>query len=88
MPVTSDMRLSPCVAKPLTVLPYQVHIWKYCSPACYHAARTTQTHEAFAARFWSKVAVCEHGRACTECCWPWQGATHAHRYGNFRATPV
>jgi hypothetical protein len=26
-----------------------------------------------ATRFWSKVAICEHGRACDTCCWPWQG---------------
>lgn len=76
----------PC-NKTFAVLPHQAKVWKYCSTECYHAARLTQTHEAFAARFWSKVAVCEHGRTCTECCWPWIGATHANGYGNFRATP-
>lgn len=24
-------------------------------------------------RFWSKVAICKHGRACKVCCWEWQG---------------
>ena len=77
----------PC-SKPFSVLPYQARTWKYCSPACYHSARITQTHEAFAQRFWSKVLVCQHGRTCTECCWTWTGATHGQRgYGNFRATP-
>ena len=27
-----------------------------------------------ATRFWSKVAVCAHGRDCAECCWSWQGS--------------
>ena len=24
-------------------------------------------------RFWPKVKMCEHGRNCVDCCWPWQG---------------
>jgi len=35
-----------------------------------------------AQRFWSKVAVCEHGRTCPDCCWLWQGAMRVG-YGAF-----
>jgi hypothetical protein len=42
-------------------------------------------------RFWSKVQVCEHGNACRDCCWLWQGSC-AHSklalpYGRFWPRP-
>lgn len=86
-PVTLLCAYVPC-SKPFEVIPHQATIWKYCSPACYHLARTTHTHEAFVARFWKKVRLCNHGRTCTTCCWMWMGAVHGlDGYGNFRATP-
>jgi hypothetical protein len=67
---------------------WQVSPTNFCSHPCYLAARRErQAQISFADRFWSKVAVCEHGRTCGDCCWPWTGATHANGYGNFRATP-
>ena len=33
--------------------------------------------------FWSQVAVCEHGRLCRECCWPWRGLPLDDMYGSF-----
>lgn len=86
-PVTLLCAYTPC-SKPFEVIPHQASIWKYCSSACYHLARTTHTHEAFTARFWKKVRICNHGRTCTSCCWMWMGAIHGlDGYGNFRATP-
>ena len=65
------------------VKPYQAKIWKYCSPVCYALAKTTQTHEAFVQRFWSKVTL-----AGPDECWLWTAALHGKdHYGNFRATP-
>jgi len=80
--VTLLCAYEPC-SKPFEVLPHQAKIWKYCGSDCYHAARTTSTHEAFALRFWSKVV-----KAGPDECWLWQGAIHTKQgYGNFRATP-
>jgi HNH endonuclease/helix-turn-helix, Psq domain len=73
---------APC-AQPFVVLPYQAKTWKYCSPVCYTLDKTTQTHEAFVQRFWSKVTM-----AGPDECWPWTAALHGKdHYGNFRATP-
>jgi hypothetical protein len=67
---------------------WQVSAANFCSHPCYLAARKDrQAQISFADRFWSKVAICDHGRTCEDCCWPWTGATHANGYGNFRATP-
>ncbi len=78
---------SPC-SKAFTRPSWQVSAANFCSHPCYLAARKArQAQISFADRFWSKVAICEHGRTCTTCCWPWTGATHANGYGNFRATP-
>lgn len=36
-------------------------------------------------RFWEKVLVCEHGKECSQCCWPWQGACVGHMgYGQLQ----
>jgi hypothetical protein len=32
------------------------------------------------ARFWAKVSVCEHGKECPDCCWPWTGAMTSRGY--------
>lgn len=32
-------------------------------------------------RFWENVAVCDHGRTCDLCCWPWLGAKNEGTYG-------
>ena len=31
-------------------------------------------------RYWNKVAICEHGFECEDCCWPWLAGTDGH-YG-------
>jgi hypothetical protein len=80
--VTLTCAYEPC-SKSFSAQPWQAKIWKYCTPDCYHAARTTRTLDAFAKRFWSKVAL-----AGPDECWLWQGAIHTKQgYGNFRATP-
>lgn len=72
----------PC-SQLFVVKPYQAKTWKYCSTICYTLAKTTQTHEEFAQRFWSKVMV-----AGPDECWLWTATAHGQRgYGNFRATP-
>jgi hypothetical protein len=30
-------------------------------------------------RFWRHVGLCDHGRACEQCCWPWLLAPHPRR---------
>jgi hypothetical protein len=50
----------------------------YCSTTC--SAKDRKRHyplKSLEERFWANVAVCEHGRACRDCCWPWQGWTRA-----------
>lgn len=45
--------------------------------------------EAILTRFWRYVALCQHGFACRECCWLWQGAKQAPPagpYGRFFPT--
>jgi hypothetical protein len=37
-------------------------------------------------RFWSHVQICEHGRTCTECCWPWTAKIDDGGYGHFAIT--
>ena len=34
-----------------------------------------------AKRFWKKVAVCDHGRRCKDCCWLWTSSTWPSGYG-------
>jgi len=58
---------------------------QFCSPICRargrkHAPRTG-IRLPLEERFWSKVQVCEHGRMCRECCWPWIGAKNRDGYG-------
>ena len=33
------------------------------------------THAENVEYFWSKIAVCKHGRTCRRCCWGWLGKT-------------
>jgi hypothetical protein len=33
------------------------------------------------ARLWNKISLCEHGKGCKECCWPWKGARTWQGYG-------
>lgn len=43
---------------------------------------------SLAEKFWPKVAICEHGFTCFDCCWLWLGCRHGQQgYGNMRATP-
>ena len=35
------------------------------------------------ARFWAKVAICEHGKECPDCCWPWAFGKTSNGYGLF-----
>jgi hypothetical protein len=43
---------------------------------------------SLAEKFWPKVAICEHGFPCANCCWPWLACLHGQGgYGNMRATP-
>lgn len=37
----------------------------------------------YAARFWSKVDVCDHGMNCSNCCWEWLANRHPKGYGQF-----
>ena len=37
-----------------------------------------------AERLWTKIAICEHGDTCEECCWLWTGGKHNDGYGWIR----
>jgi hypothetical protein len=52
----------------------------WCSLKCKDGKRATQEE-----LFWYRVAVCEHGRECEDCCWLWMGAGSGrdNQYGNF-----
>lgn len=39
--------------------------------------------KSFEERFWEKVQICEHGRTCRECCWPWLARRSPQGYGQF-----
>jgi len=58
---------------------------RFCSDACKNKVispkPTIGPRVPLQERFWSKVAVCEHGKTCRECCWPWTGATNKDGYG-------
>ena len=62
------------------VLPYRKDTAKYCSPEC-RALAPVAPRQTLADRFWAKVAVCEHGKACRDCCWPWQASKGSSGYG-------
>ena len=34
-----------------------------------------------AQRFWARVEMCQHGRECTVCCWPWSQSLDKRGYG-------
>jgi len=41
-----------------------------------HQKEKTYSHQFSQAdiqKYWLKVLVCEHGRHCKQCCWPWIG---------------
>lgn len=44
---------------------------------------TYHSDEVISERFWSKVARCDHGWECGECCWPWVAGKNSDGYGNF-----
>lgn len=75
-----------CTYKPcqqsFPVLPGTRKNRKYCSTTCARlATRDARYGETLADRFWAKVAVCEHGRTCQDCCWPWQSSKGSSGYG-------
>jgi hypothetical protein len=37
-------------------------------------------------RFWGHVQICEHGRSCKICCWPWTAKIDDGGYGHFAVT--
>lgn len=39
--------------------------------------------KSFEERFWEKVQICEHGRDCRNCCWPWIARRSPEGYGQF-----
>lgn len=47
------------------------------------ARKALDVSPAVVDRFWHMVLVCEHGRSCSRCCWPWQGSCTRHGYGQF-----
>jgi HNH endonuclease len=51
---------------------------KHCSQDCYNKSRAN-TQE----KLWKLVAICQHGKDCPYCCWPWQGTLMPHGYGIF-----
>lgn len=80
--ITALCAYEPC-SKPFPLLPGRDKNQKFCSSACYHAARVAAVETlTFAGRFWQKVDT-----SSFDACWPWQAALHANGYGNFRATP-
>jgi len=53
----------------------------YCGVAC----RDADFKRPEAERFWEKVRICEHGKWCKQCCWPWQAGTSGKgKYGSFK----
>ena len=37
--------------------------------------------ERRAQRFWARVQMCQHGRQCAVCCWPWSRSLDKRGYG-------
>src|SRR5262245_22407960 len=54
---------------------------RYCSRPCEFAAKRAP-RAAWREKLWSLVAICEHGRDCPYCCWPYLGTIH-NGYGTF-----
>jgi HNH endonuclease len=58
---------------------------RFCSDVCrangHRPPGTTGKIIPLEKRFWSKVLVCEHGRGCRHCCWPWIGSKDKFGYG-------
>jgi hypothetical protein len=52
---------------------------RFCSLACWYAVHTLPMSQ----RFWSKVAICQHGMDCPYCCWEWQAGKAHCGYGSF-----
>lgn len=53
----------------------------YCSAPC--RAKCCHPASPLEKRFWSKVAICEHGQDCIFCCWNWQAACQESGHGVF-----
>jgi hypothetical protein len=48
---------------------------RYCSRPCEFSAKRIPRSHVWE-KLWSLVAICEHGRDCPFCCWPWLGTLH------------
>lgn len=81
--ITLICAYEPC-QQPFDVLPWRVGKAKYCSKRCLALVNQPKYGETLADRFWAKVAVCEHGRTCRECCFPWQASKGSSGYGTMR----
>ena len=52
----------------------------YCSKFC----SRQPTMERYVRAFWRKVARCDHGEQCAQCCWLWQAYISPSGYGSFQ----
>lgn len=79
---------APC-GKPFTIHPTRGRdiLTIFCSTVCRaNNMRANRTPRPLADLFWAKVAVCDHGRACRDCCWPWQASKGSSGYGTMWVT--
>jgi hypothetical protein len=78
--ITLICAYEPC-QMPFEVVPSRRDTAKYCSKRCLAMVNQPKYGATLADRFWAKVALCEHGRTCKDCCWLWQASKGSSGYG-------